>query len=107
MPNKPKQKSSSLHGVYSKFLHLDMFAQAQSFEVEGERYYRTTIGSIMSFLIFIIVTPYITKRYSIMIDYKDTRYSKSNRQSKFLNDHNTLETGISFEEAQFKIIKLL
>ena len=79
MPSKPKQKPSSLNGVYSKFLHLDMFAQAPSFEVEGERYYRTTIGSIMSCLIMIIVAPYVTKRYSIMVDYKDTRYSTSNR----------------------------
>ena len=103
MPNKPKQKPSSLYGVYSKFLHLDMFAQAQSFEVEGERYYRTTIGSLMSILIIIIVAPFVAKRYSIMIDYKDTRYSTSNRQNKFLTEHSDLEHGITWEESQFKI----
>ena len=103
MPTKPKQKPSPLHSVYSKFLHLDMFAQAPSFEVEGERYYRTSIGSIMSCLIMIIVAPFVAKRYSIMVDYKDTRYSTSNRQNKFINEHSNMETGITFEEAEFKM----
>ena len=103
MPNKPKQKPFTLYGVYSNFLHFDMFAQAQSFEVEGERYYRTTIGSLMSCLILMIVAPYVVKRYSIMTDYKDTRYSTSNRQNKFINEHLDIENGITFEEAQFKM----
>ena len=103
MPNKPKQKPSSLNGVYSKFLHLDMFAQAQSFEVEGERFYRTSIGSIMSVLIMIIIAPYVAKRYNVLVNYKDTRYSTSNRQNKFINENIDHENGITFEEAEFKM----
>ena len=36
MPTKPKQKPSALNDIYSRFLQLDMFAQSQSFEVEGK-----------------------------------------------------------------------
>ena len=103
MPNKPKQKPSSLHGVYSKFLNLDMFAQAQSFEVEGERFYRTGMGSLMSLLIIMVIAPYVAKRYSILVNYKDTRYSTSNRQNKFIEKHSDMEHGITFEETQFKM----
>ena len=103
MPHKPKQKPSALYGVYSKFLHLDMFAQSPSFEVGGKRYYRTLMGSIMSILIFIIITPYVAKRYSVLVNYKDTRYSTSNRQNKFINEHNTIDNGITLEEADFKM----
>ena len=103
MPSKPKQKPSAVCGVYSKFLHLDMFAQAQSFEVEGERFYRTSIGSIMSILILIIIAPYVAKRYNVLVDYKDTRYSTSNRMNKFISNHNNPENGITWEEAQFKM----
>ena len=98
MPKKPKQKPSALAGVFSKFLSLDMFAQSQSFEVEGKTSYRTFMGSILSLLIIIIVTPYVAKRYSIMVDHKDTRYSTSNRQNKLINEHSNLENGITFEE---------
>ena len=97
MPNKPKEKPSPLYGIYSNFLHFDMFAQAQSFEVEGEKYYRTGLGSILSLLIIMIITPYVAKRYSIMVDFKDTRYSSSNRQNKFMNEHGDIENGITFE----------
>ena len=103
MPNKTKQKPSSLHGVYSKFLQLDMFAQAQSFEVEGERYYRTGMGSLMSCLILMIIAPYVAKRYSVLVNYKDTRYSTSNIENKFIAEHSDMEHGITFEEAQFKM----
>ena len=103
MPNKPKQKPSALNGVFSKFLSLDMFAQSQSFEVEGKTSYRTFLGSLLSLLIIIIVTPYAVKRYSIMVDYKDTRYSTSNRQNKLVNEHSDSENGITFEKAQFKM----
>ena len=103
MPNKEKQKPPALHGVYNKFLHLDMFAQAQSFEVEGERFYRTSIGSIMSILILIIIAPYVAKRINVLVDYRDTRYSTSKRTNKFMNDHSSPENGITFEEAAFKM----
>ena len=103
MPNKPKEKPSSLKGVYSKFLHLDMFAQAQSFEVEGERFYRTGMGAIMSCLILIIIAPYVVKRYNVLVNYKDTRYSTSNIANKVIDEYYSPETGITLEEAQFKM----
>ena len=79
MPNKPKNKASALSGVFKKFLSLDLFTQTPGFEVEGNTSYRTFMGSILSLLIIIIVTPYAAKRYIIMVDHKDTRYATSIR----------------------------
>ena len=42
-----------------------------------------------------------------MIDYKDTRYSSSNRVNKFNEEHSDLENGVTFEEAQLKMAYLV
>ena len=91
------KRNSSLGKVGGYFNELDLFGTPVQFKVKGAESFKSTLGALVSLLLWVAVLTYGARKWDKMYTLEDTTFQQTTERPDVLGNYTFGEMGFNFE----------